>query len=141
MLGAWRHVRYMSTPNNALSRRVRDQKFRELVAPAQGAYLTTYLRQTCARSCDQTCIRLQTKTARRSEPLRSESVGSRYARNPSMMAVPIPATIINVSAADITPTLNSMRSAPLMPAPVVGELAAGLTPPSARCRLGPALFG
>ena len=38
-----------------------------------------------------------------------------------MMAVPIPATIINVSAADITPTLNSMRSAPLMPAPVVGE--------------------
>jgi hypothetical protein len=38
-----------------------------------------------------------------------------------MMAVPIPATIINVSVADITPTLSSMRSAPLMPAPVVGE--------------------
>jgi hypothetical protein len=53
--------------------------------------------------------------------------------------VPIPATIINVSVADITPTLNSKRSAPLMPTPVVG--AAGLTPPSALCRLGPALFG
>jgi hypothetical protein len=48
-------------------------------------------------------------------------VGSRYARNPSTMAVPIPATIINVSVADITPTLKSTRSAPLMPAPVVGE--------------------
>jgi hypothetical protein len=56
------------------------------------------------------------------------------------MAAPTPATIINVSVADITPTLNSIRSTPLMPAPVVRR-AAGLTPPSALCRLGPALFG
>jgi hypothetical protein len=67
------------------------------------------------------CASLQTKTARRSEPLRSESAGRRYARNPSTMAAPIPATIINVSMADMTPTLKSTRSAPLMPAPVVGE--------------------
>jgi len=37
------------------------------------------------------------------------------------MAAPIPATIINVSVADMTPTVKSTRSAPLMPAPVVGE--------------------
>ena len=33
MLGAWRHVRHMSTPNNALSRGVRGQKFREWSRP------------------------------------------------------------------------------------------------------------
>ena len=46
-----------------------------------------------------------------------------------MMVAPIPATIINVNVADITPTLNSMRSAPLMPASVAGEPRYSRRPP------------
>ena len=54
-----------------------------------------------------------------------------------MMVAPIPATIINVNVADITPTLNSMRSAPLMPAPVAGEPRYSRRPPPYAARASP----
>jgi hypothetical protein len=109
MLGAWRHVRHMSTPNNALSRGPGVRSFASRSRP----------RKERTRQPDLPELANENGPPKRAAEERKR--GRRYARNLSTMAAPIPATIISVSMADMTPTLKSTRSAPLISAPVVGD--------------------